>query len=71
MVVRAERKVKHPLYGKIIRLSKKHHAHDEGNVRSRKARPSASRRRALISSLRPGKVIERVDTQYKSPEVAA
>jgi small subunit ribosomal protein S17 len=23
--------VKHPLYGKIIRRSKKYHAHDEGN----------------------------------------
>jgi len=26
-----ERKVKHPLYGKIIRRSKKYHAHDERN----------------------------------------
>ena len=32
IVVRVERRVKHPLYGKIIRLSKKYHAHDEGNV---------------------------------------
>ena len=32
VVVRVERRVKHPLYGKIIRLSKKYHAHDEGNV---------------------------------------
>ena len=31
VVVRVERQVKHPLYGKIIRLSKKYHAHDEGN----------------------------------------
>ena len=31
VVVRVERKVKHPLYGKIIRRSKKYHAHDEGN----------------------------------------
>ena len=31
VVVRVERKVKHPLYGKIIRLSKKYHAHDENN----------------------------------------
>ena len=31
VVVRVERRVKHPLYGKIIRLSKKYHAHDEGN----------------------------------------
>jgi small subunit ribosomal protein S17 len=32
VVVTVERKVKHPLYGKIIRRSKKYHAHDEGNV---------------------------------------
>lgn len=32
IVVNVERKVKHPLYGKIIRRSKKYHAHDEGNV---------------------------------------
>ena len=32
VVVSVERKVKHPLYGKIIRRSKKYHAHDEGNA---------------------------------------
>ena len=32
VVVRVERRVKHPLYGKIIRLSKKYHAHDERNA---------------------------------------
>jgi small subunit ribosomal protein S17 len=31
IVVRVERRVKHPLYGKIIRLSKKYHAHDAAN----------------------------------------
>ena len=31
IVVLVERKVKHPLYGKIIRRSKKYHAHDENN----------------------------------------
>ena len=31
VTVRVERKVKHPLYGKIIRRSKKYHAHDEKN----------------------------------------
>ncbi len=31
VVVRVERRVKHPLYGKIIKRSKKYHAHDEGN----------------------------------------
>ena len=32
VVVLVERKVKHALYGKIIRRTKKYHAHDEGNV---------------------------------------
>jgi small subunit ribosomal protein S17 len=31
VVVLVERKVKHPLYGKIIRRTKKYHAHDESN----------------------------------------
>jgi small subunit ribosomal protein S17 len=32
VVVLIERKVAHPVYGKIIRRSKKYHAHDEDNV---------------------------------------
>ena len=48
VTVLVERKVKHPLYGKIIRRSKKYHAHDEANafkgkigeiVRIRECRP--------------------------------
>ena len=31
VVVSVERRVKHPLYGKIIKRSKKYHAHDEAN----------------------------------------
>ena len=31
VVVLVERQVPHPLYGKIIRRSKKYHAHNEGN----------------------------------------
>ena len=31
VTVLVERKVKHPLYSKIIRRSKKYHAHDENN----------------------------------------
>jgi small subunit ribosomal protein S17 len=31
VTVLVERKVKHPLLGKIIRVSKKYHAHDEEN----------------------------------------
>ena len=32
IVVKVERKVKHPLYGKIMRRSSKVHAHDESNI---------------------------------------
>ncbi|MGB3738067.1 MAG: 30S ribosomal protein S17 [Pontixanthobacter sp.] len=32
VTVKVERKVKHPLYGKIMRRSKKYHAHDEDNA---------------------------------------
>jgi len=31
VTVQVERKVKHPLYGKVISRSKKYHAHDEQN----------------------------------------
>jgi small subunit ribosomal protein S17 len=31
VTVLVERKVMHPLYGKVIRRSKKYHAHDENN----------------------------------------
>ena len=31
VTVLVERRVRHPLYGKIIRRSKKYHAHDEAN----------------------------------------
>jgi len=31
VTVLVERRVKHPLIGKVIRMSKKYHAHDENN----------------------------------------
>ena len=59
VTVNVERKVKHPLYGKIIRRSKKYHAHDEDNtfktgetVRIEETRP--------MSKLKTWKVIDRV-----------
>jgi small subunit ribosomal protein S17 len=64
VVVKVERRVKHPLYAKIIRLSKKYHAHDEGNefregetVRIEETRP--------ISKLKTWRVVDRVDTHTK------
>ena len=51
VVVRVERRVRHPLYKKIIRLSKKFAAHDERNqykvgdvVRIRECRPLSKRK---------------------------
>ena len=59
VTVKVERKVKHPLYGKIIRRSKKYHAHDEGNeykpgdtVRIEETRP--------ISKTKTLRVLDRV-----------
>lgn len=31
-VVRVERRVKHPVLGKVVRQSKRYHAHDEANA---------------------------------------
>ena len=59
VVVNVERRVKHPLYGKIIKRSKKYHAHDEGNeyregetVRIEETRP--------ISKTKTWRVLDRV-----------
>ncbi|MGB3797029.1 MAG: 30S ribosomal protein S17 [Alteraurantiacibacter sp.] len=59
VTVLVERKVKHPLYGKIIRRSKKYHAHDESNeyvvgdqVRIEETRP--------MSKTKTWKVIDRL-----------
>lgn len=34
ITVLVERRVKHPLYGKVVKKFKKYHAHDEGNAYS-------------------------------------
>ena len=59
VVVRVERRVKHPLYGKIIRLSKKYHAHDEGNA-FRQGEQVRIQECAPISKLKTWEVIDRV-----------
>jgi small subunit ribosomal protein S17 len=68
VVVKVERRVKHPLYGKIIKRSKKYHAHDEANefrqgetVRIEETRP--------MSKLKTWRVLDRVDT-HATPEKA-
>ena len=61
VVIRVERRVKHPLYGKIIKLSKKYHAHDAANefhvgeiVRIEECAP--------ISKQKSWKVLDRIGT---------
>ncbi|MEG3180387.1 30S ribosomal protein S17 [Sphingomonas sp. LT1P40] len=68
VVVNVERKVKHPLYGKIMRRSKKYHAHDEGNE-YKAGETVRIEETAPISKLKTWKVIERVDT-HATPERA-
>ena len=59
VVVRVERRVKHPLYGKIIRLSKKYHAHDEGNAH-RIGEQVRIEECAPVSKLKTWTVVERI-----------
>ena len=76
VVVRVERRVKHPLYGKIITLSKKYHAHDAANefhageiVRIEECAP--------VSKLKTWKVVDRIGTaklgaiEIDEPELVA
>ena len=59
VVVRVERRVKHPLYGKIIKLSKKYHAHDEGNA-YRQGEQVRIQECAPISKLKTWTVLDRI-----------
>ena len=59
VVVRVERRVKHPLYGKIIKLSKKYHAHDDANA-YRSGEMVRIQECAPISKQKNWTVIERV-----------
>jgi small subunit ribosomal protein S17 len=59
VVVRVERRVKHPLYGKIIKLSKKYHAHDEGNA-YRQGEQVRIQECAPVSKLKSWTVLDRI-----------
>ena len=61
VVVNVERKVKHPLYGKIIRRSKKYHAHDEANA-FKAGETVRIEETAPVSKLKTWKVVDRVNT---------
>src|ERR671913_514777 len=66
VVVRVERRVKHPLYGKIIRLSKKYHAHDQDNA-YRAGEQVRIEECAPISKLKTWSVIERIGAAKAAP----
>jgi small subunit ribosomal protein S17 len=66
VVVSVERRVKHELYGKIIKRSKKYHAHDEANafhtgetVRIEECAP--------LSKLKTWRVIDRIGAEIATP----
>jgi small subunit ribosomal protein S17 len=59
VVVRVDRRVKHPLYGKIIKLSKKYHAHDEANA-YRAGEEVRIEECAPISKLKTWTVLDRI-----------
>ena len=65
VTVRVERKVRHPLYGKIVRRSKKFAAHDEQGckigdvVRIEESRPmSKTKRWAVVEKVAAGSSVE-------------
>jgi len=59
VVVLVERKVPHPLYGKIMRRSKKYHAHDDANT-MREGDIVRIEECAPISKLKSWRVLEKV-----------
>jgi small subunit ribosomal protein S17 len=70
VVVLVERRVKHPLYGKIIKRSKKYHAHDESNE-IREGETVRIEETAPISKLKTWKVVGRVNANATPEETAA
>ena len=63
IVVKVERRSRHPVLKKTVRLSKKYHAHDEGNtaktgdvVRIEETRPLSKQKRwTLLETVAAGK----------------
>jgi small subunit ribosomal protein S17 len=66
VVVKVERRVKHPLYGKIIKRSKKYHAHDEGNV-FKEGETVRIEECAPISKLKTWRVLGKVGAEASAP----
>ena len=70
VVVRVERRVKHPLYGKIIKLSKKYHAHDEANA-FKSGEQVRIEECAPVSKLKSWKVLDRIGAAPAAAEEIA
>ena len=70
VVVLVERRVKHPLYGKIIKRSKKYHAHDENNE-AREGETVRIEETAPISKLKSWKVVGRINANATPEQTAA
>ena len=70
VVVRVERRVKHPLYGTIIRLSKTYHAHDEGNA-FKLGEQIRIEECAPVSKLKSWKVLDRIGAAPAAAEEIA
>ena len=62
VIVKVERRVKHPMYGKIIKRSKKYHAHDEANA-FHEGETVRIEECAPISKLKTWRVIDRVGAE--------
>ena len=71
IVVRVDRRTRHPVYGKVMNLSKKYYAHDEKNeakigdvVQIIESRPlSKSKRWTLVKIVSHGEIIEKVENE--------
>ena len=78
VTVLVERKVKHPLYGKIIRRSKKYHAHDEANayhpgdvVRIEETRPISKTKTWTVKDRVQAGGVQAVDADIEVAEAGA
>ena len=69
VVILVERKVKHAMYGKIIRRTKKYHAHDEGNV-FKEGETVRIEECAPISKLKTWRVVGKVGADAAPAEAA-
>ncbi len=71
VVVRVDRRVPHPLYGKHIIKSKKYHAHDENNecrvgdvVEIRETRPLSKTKRWVVTKvIQKARMVEEVASE--------